>query len=190
MSSQVWWNAARAGGILAWALASLSVVWGLQLSTRLVRKPPPAWVLDLHRFLGGLAVLFTGVHLGGLFLDTQTHFGPAQLLVPFTSSFRPGAVALGIVAMYLLVAVELTSLVVKRMPRRIWHAVHLSAFGVFLLGTVHGLLAGTDATNSLFQWAVVAVSAVVLFLTLVRVLAPRRGAPAAREKATRTARTA
>jgi len=45
----------------------------------------------------------------GNFLGTnqsgQVHFGPAQLLIPLASAWRPGAVAWGIVAFYLLVAV-------------------------------------------------------------------------------------
>ena len=56
MTSQLWWYVARAGGIVAWALLTASVLWGLILSTKL--RPPrvrPAWTLDLHRFLGGRA---------------------------------------------------------------------------------------------------------------------------------------
>jgi hypothetical protein len=64
MSSQVFWFTARASGIVAWGLAAASVVWGLALSTRLLgRRPRPAWLLDLHRYLGGLALAFTGVHV-------------------------------------------------------------------------------------------------------------------------------
>lgn len=60
MSSQVFWFAARASGIVAWALAASSVVWGLALSSRVLgRRPRPAWLFDLHRFLGGLALVFT-----------------------------------------------------------------------------------------------------------------------------------
>ena len=128
MRSQAWWYTARAGGIVAWALASLAVVGGLQLSTRLVRKPAPGWVLDVHRFLGGLSVAFVGVHLLGLGLDHFIGFGPADFLVPFVSSYKPAAVALGVVAMYLLLAIEITSLAMRRMPRRTWHAVHLTSF--------------------------------------------------------------
>ena len=178
--THTWWYTARAGGIVAWALASLAVIGGLQLSTRLVRRPAPAWVLDVHRFVGGLAVIFTAIHVLGLLIDTYIGFGPADVLVPFVSSFKPGAVALGIVAMYLLVAVKLTSLAMKRMSRRTWHAVHLSSFGLFALATVHGLTSGTDRHNTVFQWANVLVAAVVLFMTLVRILAPRRGTAAAR----------
>jgi DMSO/TMAO reductase YedYZ heme-binding membrane subunit len=171
---QTWWYVARSGGIVAWALATLALIWGLQLSTRLVRKPAPAWVLDLHRFLGGLAVVFVGVHLLGLVLDSFIGFGVADLFVPFVSSYRPVEVALGVVAMYLLLAVELTSLLMKRMPRRVWHGVHLASYAVFVLATVHGLLAGTDGDNAVFQWACLIASGIVLCMTLVRILSPRR----------------
>ena len=176
MRDQTWWYVARSGGIVAWALAALAVIWGLQLSTRLVRKPAPAWVLDLHRFLGGLAVVFVGVHLLGLALDSFIGFGPAELFVPFASSYKPPEVALGVVTMYLLVAVEVTSLFMKRMPRRIWRGVHYTSYGVFVLGTMHGLLAGTDGSNVVFQWACLIVSGIVLYMTLVRILAPKRAA--------------
>ena len=57
MNPQLAWYVARAAGIVAWALVSGAVVWGLLLSTRVLRgRPTPRWLLDLHRFLGGLAV--------------------------------------------------------------------------------------------------------------------------------------
>jgi predicted ferric reductase len=176
--SQTWWYAARAGGIVAWALASLSVITGLQLSTRLVRKPAPNWVLDVHRFLGGLTVAFVAVHMAGLAADQFVGFGPVELLVPFASGYKPAAVALGVVGMYLLVAIELTSLAMRKMPRRTWHAVHLTSFVLFLVATVHGVTAGTDRHSALFQWACLLTAAVVLMMTLVRIWSPRRAARA------------
>ena len=178
MRSQTWWYTARAGGIIAWALASLAVISGLQLSTRLVRKPAPSWVLDLHRFLGGLTVVFVAIHLVGLAADPFIGFGPADLFVPFVSSFKPDAVALGIVAMYLLVAIEITSLAMRKLSRRTWHAVHLTSFLLFILATVHGITAGTDRHNALFQWACLLTATVVLMMTLVRIWSPRRAARA------------
>ncbi len=148
MRSQTWWYVARAGGIIAWALASLAVIGGLQLSTRLVRKPAPSWVLDVHRFLGGLTVAFVAVHMVGLAADQFIGFGPVELLVPFASSYKPAAVALGVVGMYLLIAIELTSLAMRKMPRRTWHAVHLTSFVLFVVATVHGITAGTDRHNA------------------------------------------
>ena len=178
MRSQTWWYVARAGGIVAWALASLTVVGGLQLSTRLVRKPAPSWVLDVHRFLGGLTVAFVGVHMVGLAADQFIGFGPAELLIPLASSYKPAAVALGVIAMYLLLAIEITSLAMRKMPRRTWHAVHLTSFILFVVATVHGITAGTDRHNAVFQWACLLTAALVLMMTLVRIWSPRRAARA------------
>ncbi|RMH81966.1 MAG: ferredoxin-NADPH reductase, partial [Actinomyces sp.] len=64
MNPQVWWYASRASGIVAWILITASVMWGLTLSTRVLgKKATPAWLLDLHRYLGGMAVVMTGIHL-------------------------------------------------------------------------------------------------------------------------------
>jgi sulfoxide reductase heme-binding subunit YedZ len=178
MQSHTWWYTARASGIVAWALLSITVIGGLQLSTRLARKPAPAWVLDVHRFVAGLAVALVGVHLVGLALDPFIKFGLGELFVPFVSSYRSGAVALGIVGLYLLLAIEVTSLAMRHLSRRVWHAIHLSSYPLFALVTVHGLTAGTDRHNALFQWACLLVASLVLFMTLVRILAPRRSAAA------------
>lgn len=169
------WYVARSSGIVAWALASLSVIWGLLLSTRLMNaKPSPRWLLDLHRYLGALTVVFTGLHLAGLVGDTYVHFGLADLLVPFASEWKPGAVAWGVVALYLLVAVEVTSLVMKRMTRRAWHAVHLTSYLLFWTAAIHGAAAGTDAANNLYVLASAMSIALVTLLTLYRALVGRR----------------
>src|SRR2546426_114733 len=90
MSAQLPWYVARASGIVAWALLAGSVLWGLSMTTRTfqrrVRRP---WLLDLHRFLGGLAVIFTLVHVAAIVGDTYVHFGLAEVLVPLASKWHP-----------------------------------------------------------------------------------------------------
>src|SRR6478735_11893828 len=94
MTDQVWWYTARAGGIVAWALMALGVLWGLALSTKVLNgKPRPNWILDLHRFLGALALVFTGVHVVAIVADSYVHFGLTEVLVPFTGTWHPVAVA-------------------------------------------------------------------------------------------------
>ena len=172
---KLWWYVARASGLVAWWLVAASVLWGLLLSTRLLkRRPAPAWLLDLHRFLGGTAVVFTAVHLLGLVADSYAHFGPAELFVPLASKWRPGPVAWGVVALYVLVAVEATSLAMKRMPRKWWRAVHMSSFGLFVLSTVHALSAGTERTNPAVQWSALLMGTAFVFLSAYRKLAGRR----------------
>lgn len=187
MNEKLWWYIARSSGIVAWALVAMAVVWGLLLSTRLLNgRPTPRWLLDLHRFLGGTAVTFTALHLGGLVADNYSHFGPADLLVPFANQWRPLPVALGVVAMYLLVAVEVSSLAMKRIPRRHWRRIHLLSFGSFWLATIHGITAGTDADNSAMWIAYLLVGGVVLFLTLVRILSGKGSPPRPRAGRQRT----
>lgn len=170
MSSQVLWYSARAAGIVAWALAAAAVIWGLIVSTRAVTpRPKPAWWFDLHRFLGGAAVVFTGVHVVSILLDTYVHFGPVNVLVPFTGSWRPLAVAWGIVAMYLLVAVEVTSLLRARIPKRVWRSVHFATFALYLSASVHALSAGTDAWAAPFTIVVLMSLLAVGALTFLRV---------------------
>lgn len=175
-ASQLWWYVARSSGVVAWALCVLAVLWGLLLSTRLLgRKPPGPWLLDLHRFLGGLSVVFLAAHLVGLVADTYTHFGPVELLVPFASSWKPGPVAWGVVGMYLLVAIEVTSLLKKRIPNTWWRRVHLTSAALYVTSTVHLLTAGTDRHGALTDAAVASV-ALVTFLAAFRLVADKRTA--------------
>jgi DMSO/TMAO reductase YedYZ heme-binding membrane subunit len=156
VSGQLWWYVARAGGIVAWTLLVASVVSGLLLSIRL--RPAGAtrpWILDLHRFLGGLAVVFVAVHVAGILLDSYVQFSLVDVLVPFASSWHPLWIAWGIVTMYLLLAVEITSLLRRQLPQRIWRRVHFLSFPVMLLATIHFLVAGTDAGTPV---AVVAIA--------------------------------
>ncbi len=171
MTGHLWWYVARSGGIIAWALLAAGVVWGLILSGKpFGRRTRPAWVLDLHRYLGGLGLVFTGIHVGALVLDSYTYFGPLQLLVPFTSSYRPGAVAWGVVAFYLLLAVEVTSLLRSHLPKQLWRRVHGASFALFAVSTLHGIQAGTDGSSPAVELTMVATAALVAALTTYRVL--------------------
>jgi DMSO/TMAO reductase YedYZ heme-binding membrane subunit len=165
---------ARASGIIAWLLLTASVIWGVLLSTdAFPTRRRPAWLLDLHRWLGGLTVAFVAAHLAALVADNYTHFDIADLAIPYASQWRPGAVALGVVATWCLVAVELTSLAMRRLPRKLWRGVHLTSYLVFWLASLHAAFAGTDTTNRLYQ-VTAAVSVAAVAWALAYRLATRR----------------
>jgi hypothetical protein len=191
VNEQLWWHVARAGGIVAWVLLAASVAWGLLLSTKLFgRAVAPAWLNELHRFLGALALVFTVVHVAGLVADSYVHFGVMELLVPLASRWKPGPVAWGVVALYLLVAVEVSSLLMRRLPRVWWKRIHLTSFLLFFTASVHGATAGTDATNLMYRVTSALLVAGVLFLTLVRVLADSPRARRSAERGVDSARSA
>ncbi len=174
-NEQLWWYVARSGGVAARVLTGLSVIWGLVMSTKVMKgTPTPKWLLAMHRWLGGLAVSFTGVHVAALVADSYVSFGPTDILVPYASDWKPGAVAWGIVSMYLLIAVQASSLLMKRLPRRWWKAIHMSSWFLFWAGVIHGATAGTDATNPIYVLLVGSITLLITWLTGARVLSSRR----------------
>lgn len=182
------WYVSRSSGLITWAVVAASIIWGITLSSRLLRRRGiPAWLLDLHRYLAALAVVFTFIHMAGLVADNYVYFGWKELLIPMASAWKPGPTAWGVVGFYIVLAIETTSLLMRRMPRKYWHAVHLLAYPLFVMGTIHGFQAGTDKGNKLVQWSALLVIELVVGLTLFRALTykPRR-----REATASTASTA
>ena len=82
-------------------------------------------------------------------------------------------VALGVIALYLLTAVEVTSLAMKRLPRRTWRGIHRMSYLLFWIATLHGVSAGTDATHPAYWAANMVAATAVVFLTAYRLLAER-----------------
>ena len=172
LDPKTWWYVTRASGFVAWALLAIAVLWGLFITNKtLTKTAAPAWVLDLHRHLGGLAVVFVAIHVGALPLDTFTSWGWRDLFVPMASPWHPGAIAWGIVAMYLLVAIEVTSLLGRHFPKKWWRRVHILSFPLYVIASVHLFAAGTDSANVVARWLVVTVSTLIVFLAGVRGLA-------------------
>ena len=164
------WYVNRSAGIVAWLLLATSMMVGLLLSSRaLGRKARPNWLTDLHRGLSGLSVAFVAVHIAGAVGDNYIHYGWAETLVPFASSWRPWAMAWGVVSLYLLVAVELSSLARKRVPKAIWRKIHYLSFPLFITATTHAFTAGTDVGTTLGIAVASLASAAIAGLTVIRI---------------------
>lgn len=166
-----WWYANRAAGLVAWALLSASMVVGLLLSSKaLGKKARPNWLTDLHRGLSGLAVAFVGVHVAAAIGDSYVHFGAADVLVPGVSSWRPLAIAWGVVSMYLLIAVEGSSLLRKHLSKAVWRKIHFLSFPLFITATVHGVTAGSEMGTTVGIAAAVLATSAIAGLTALRVM--------------------
>jgi DMSO/TMAO reductase YedYZ heme-binding membrane subunit len=183
MTEQVWWYATRAAGLMTWATAMTSIILGLVLSfsgggrrnpdSRRSRLPNNPWLLDLHRFVGGMSMMFLVIHMVTLWADSFVQFGWAELLIPGASEWHPIAVAWGVVAAWLLGGVEGSSLFRRYLPSRVWHRIHLGSYLVALSGTVHAITAGSDTDNRLIFSIGAVMVLTVVGLTVLRVVSLR-----------------
>lgn len=121
------------------------------------------------------------LHLGTLLIDTYLNVSLVNILIPWNQPYRPVATDLGVLALYALGLVLLTSWLRAHMSYKTWRTLHYASFIAFVGVTAHGLLAGTDASQ---PWMVtiyqVAVAGVVLLVALhlgLRFLRPQALAP-------------
>jgi sulfoxide reductase heme-binding subunit YedZ len=146
MSEQILWFATRGAGTVSTLMLTASVCLGLVTVTRFEAAGWPKFFnMELHRRLSLLAVVFLVVHIVTAVLDPYWALGWVAALVPLASEYRPIPIALGIVSMYLFVAVVVTSLVRQRIGLRAWRIVHWSSYAMWPLAILHGVFAGTDA---------------------------------------------
>lgn len=138
------WLLARASGFTAYILLTLSVLAGLAVKSRPFRSIHPAAQTDTHRAfaLAGLAMLV--LHGVALVLDQTVRLPLYALVVPFTSGYRPAAVALGVLAAELTALVYWSFSLRRRIGVRAWRRLHWLTYAIFLGATIHGLTAGTD----------------------------------------------
>jgi sulfoxide reductase heme-binding subunit YedZ len=168
------WLLARAGGLAAYVLLTMSVLAGLVVKSRpFGRALRAATATDLHRTLALLGLGFLALHGVALVLDSTVHISPAALLVPGLSPYRPVAVAVGVLAAELMLLVYVSFGLRKRIGMRAWRRLHWATYAVFAGATTHGLAAGSDSSRpwalGLYLGAVgaVALASAWRFLTVV-----------------------
>jgi DMSO/TMAO reductase YedYZ heme-binding membrane subunit len=141
----------RATGIVAAVLAVGSLMWGFFFSARATGgRLRPAWWLDLHNWLGGAALAFTGVHIVASVLDSGSGIGWLQAIVPGTAS-DGWDIGWGVVATYLLAVAVFTTWPKRMSNRRWWRAIHLGSVAGLALVLVHAYLSGSDSGTGPFQ---------------------------------------
>jgi sulfoxide reductase heme-binding subunit YedZ len=144
-SSPAIWYAARASGVAAYVVLSLVVSLGLTLGGKAQNRRWPRFsVEDVHRFGGLLVGSLIGIHVLTIAADSFLPFSLTQLIVPFTSRYRPLWTGLGVAAAEILLALAITNHYRKRLPYRLWRKAHYLNFAVWTLASVHGLMSGTD----------------------------------------------
>jgi methionine sulfoxide reductase heme-binding subunit len=177
LAANVTWYVARAGGLLAFTLLTISVLVGLLLSGRAKIEGWPRFALeDVHRFAGLLAGGFIVLHGFGLLVDSYLDFSLSDLLIPGTGPYRPLVTALGVVAAELLLALALANRFRSRLSYAFWRRTHYLNFAVWVLALPHGIGAGSDTDTAWALGLYVVAAAAVAGLVTWRVLASQEPA--------------
>jgi predicted ferric reductase len=178
VSEQVWWFLSRSSGIVAWALLVASMLWGVALAVRSQHDwVRPAWTFAVHRWLGSLTVVALGLHLGALVADSYVTFTLVDLVVPFASDYRPWGVALGVLSLWLVLAVQFSSRVLRRLPKSWWRILHRTSYALIITVSVHAALTGTDALRGVYAAASAALVIVPLLALGWRLVSRTPGGP-------------
>jgi predicted ferric reductase len=172
----VTWDVARAGGFTAYIVLTLSVVVGLALSTQI--QSPSRWPRllnsELHNFLTLLSAIFLVVHILAVWIDPFTNFGWNEILIPLASHYRPEWMALGIVAVYLGIAIGISTWLRPHIGYKLWRSLHVLTLGIFALATIHGIGTGSD-TQTPWALGIYLVSIVMVGSLLCRRIFLSRG---------------
>lgn len=183
------WIILRAAGIGSYIALWLAVDWGLIATTSLVTKrvSKPTSTL-FHGVVASAGLALLAIHLVGLLLDRFMPFGPLDLLIPMRAGYRALAVSFGVLAMYAMVVVLVSSWIRKRLGTKVWRAIHVLAIPTFTMALAHGVFAGTDSSRPWMFAIYVATGLLTLFLLIVRGLTYGYRPPRA-ERPAREART-
>ena len=146
MSTQILWFTTRGAGVVSIILFSVVACLGLLAVARTQTARWPRFLtVELHRSLALLSIVFLGIHIVAAILDPFTKLGIEAALVPLASSYRPLPVAFGVVSVYLVLAIIVTSLLRERIGHRLWRAIHWASYAAWPLAIEHTLTAGSDS---------------------------------------------
>ncbi len=165
------WYVTRITALLAYLALTGSVVYGLLLSTKVLdRIAHRAVSFTLHQDLASIGLALALVHAAVLMLDRSVPYSPLEVVVPFSGPYRPIWVGVGQVTLGLTLVVLLSFYVRKRIGQPNWRRLHYLSFVAFFGATAHGLMAGSDSGADWVYLGYLAMTAIVVFLFVYRVV--------------------
>jgi DMSO/TMAO reductase YedYZ heme-binding membrane subunit len=110
-------------------------------------------------------------------LDSFVTFTILDIAVPFHSNYvkNPSLgrfpIAFGVLSLYILFAVQLTSLFRQKMTTKAWKAIHYSSYLLVLLVSAHAGWTGTDVTSLIYRTTGIVLILFTVVAIIVRIAA-------------------
>ena len=145
VNAKATWYLTRGTGLVSLLLLTGSVLLGILEVSRWSSPRWPRFVTaGLHKNVSLLVIAFLGVHILTAVVDGFAPIRWLDVLVPFVSRYRPVWLGFGAVAVDLLIAISVTSLMRQRLGYRAWRVVHWMAYACWPVAFFHGLGTGSD----------------------------------------------
>ena len=175
------WYITRASGLVAAVALVVLILSGVGLITGYSFKflePLTAWAT--HKALALVFAVSVLIHGTALLFDRFVPFTIIQVLVPFTSHYRPLTIgnhhfgslytALGIIAAYFILAIIISSLLWIDKKPHTWKALHFLAYLVMIFVFFHALYLGTDLAHGIFRilWIIFGVAVAIAIIDRLR----------------------
>ena len=164
------WITSRALGLTAYLLFFLSMATGMIQGMKGVLPAYRLAIGVIHQsssWLGWLCVLS---HALILVFDDFVGFSLKDLFIPFSSEYETIAVSFGVLAMYILFILLVSSDLMKMLGRKWWRIVHSLSFAGFALSFVHGLFFSTIVRTPVSNLVYIITLSILLFLGFMRYL--------------------
>lgn len=164
MNSTVLWYTSQGTGVVTLVLYTMVMLIGIAVVGQ-GRLPglPRFSVVALHRSISLLSMVFLAVHIGTAILDSYVNISAIATFIPFASSYEPLWIGLGAVAVDLVIALVVTSLLRDRISPRFWRVVHWLAYAFWPIAIAHSIGLGAGSGTVMTGWQ--------LWLTIACVLA-------------------
>jgi len=153
-TTQAFWFATRASGLVAVVLLTASVALGVAATARWTSDTFPRFVVQaIHRNVSLLALAMLVIHIVTTVVDSFAPISWIDAVVPFRSPYRPIWLGLSALSLDFMLAIIATSLVRRHIRHDIWQAIHYTSWIAWAIAIVHGLGTGSD-TQAVWAQAV------------------------------------
>lgn len=162
------WYVTRVAGLVSFFLLYIVMFLGLSIRTPILNKiVKPIHSLNIHAWLSVQALILVIVHGGVLLFDKYAAFSWLDISVPFFNKTYGWSLAAGIMAMYLMLVLILTSYFKKFINYKVWRLIHFLNIALYAMGVYHALNLGTDLASGMGRTIFIGLNVFLAFIIVV-----------------------
>ncbi|MCF6092495.1 ferric reductase-like transmembrane domain-containing protein [Microaerobacter geothermalis] len=162
------WETSRAAAVTSYFLLFVSISTGLVLSLKILNGKLYVMFTLIHQWSAWFGFLFALFHGMVLYFDSYSPFTWREIFIPFYRKQTLLWTTLGILSLYGMAILLISSDIFKYLGKKIWRIIHIFSFPTYLFALFHSLFIGTDARTFFFIFFYGATGGIVLFLLTLR----------------------